>query len=49
MEYGLAVENTADFEKYVLGAMGEFSDSGTPPPDVTWQRVVDLARQIRNH
>ena len=48
-EYGLPVENAADFQKYVLGAMGEFSDNGTPPADVTWQKVVDLARQIRNH
>jgi DNA-directed RNA polymerase specialized sigma24 family protein len=37
------------FERCVLGAMGEFSDSGTPPADATWQKVVDLTRQIRNH
>ena len=37
------------FQRCVLGAMGEFSDSGTPPADVTYQKVVDLARQIRNH
>ncbi len=48
-EYGLPIGNAADFEKCVLGAMAELSDSGTPPPDVTWQKVVDLARRIRNH
>lgn len=48
-EYGLPVGNAADFQKYVLGAIAELSDSGTPPSDVTWQKVVDLARQKRNH
>jgi hypothetical protein len=46
--------NTAEdvvhtFQRCVLGAMGEFSNSGTPPANVTWQKIVDLARQIRNY
>jgi len=48
-DYGFPVGNAADFERCVLGAMAEFSDGGTPPPDVTWQKVVDLAQKIRNH
>jgi hypothetical protein len=29
--------------------MAEFSDGGKPPADVTWEKVVDLARQMRHH
>ncbi len=43
------VHDAADFERCVLGALAELSDSGKPPTDVTWQKVVDLARQMRNH
>jgi hypothetical protein len=46
---GFPVGSAADFERCVLGTMAELSDSGTPPADVTWQKVVDLAQQIRNH
>ncbi len=48
VEYGPLVQSDADFNKWVLGAMGELSDSGVPPTDVTYQKVVDLARRMRN-
>jgi len=48
-EYGVPIKNAGDFHKWVRGVMAELSDSGTPPPDVTYQKVVDLARQTRNH
>ncbi len=43
------IETAEDFDTWVLGAMAELSDSGTPPPEVTYQKIVDLARQIRDH
>jgi hypothetical protein len=43
------VHDAEGFERCVLGAMAEFSDTGKPPADVTWEKVVDLARQMRHH
>ncbi len=44
---GVAVRTAEDFDRWVRGALAEFSDSGSPPADVTYQRVCDLARQVR--
>ena len=46
-EYGIPIANAEDFDTWVLGAMAEFSDDATAPADVTYQKVIDLARQIR--
>ena len=45
--YGVAVQTAKDFDQWVRGAMAEFSDSGRPPADVTYQKVCDLAQQVR--
>jgi hypothetical protein len=47
--HGIPIETAEDFDAWVRGARAELSDGGTPPPDVTYQKIVDLARQIRNH
>ncbi len=44
---GVAVRTAEDFDRWVRGALAEFSDSGRPPADVTYQKVCDLARQVR--
>ncbi len=44
---GVAVRTAEDFDRWVRGALAEFSDSGRPPADVTYQTVCDLARQVR--
>jgi hypothetical protein len=43
----LAINSEAEFNTWVRGAMAELSDDATPPPEVTWQKVIDLARQLR--
>jgi hypothetical protein len=45
--YGVPLRTAEDFDKWVRGAMAEFSDSGRPPADVTYQKVCDLAQQVR--
>ncbi len=41
------IETTAEFDEWVLGAMAELADNGTAPADVTYQKVIDLAQQVR--
>jgi hypothetical protein len=41
------IDTTAEFDKWVLGAMAELSEDGQAPADVTYQKVVDLAQQVR--
>lgn len=43
----LAVDSAEDFDVLVRGAMAELSDSGTAPPHVTYEQVLDLAERIR--
>jgi len=43
----LTVETAEEFDEWVLGAMAELSDDGKAPADVTYQRVIDLAQQVR--
>jgi len=44
--YGAPVDSPEDLEKWVRGAMAEFSD-GPAPTDVTYDRVSDLIQQVR--
>lgn len=44
---GVPVQTAEDFDKWIRGAMAEFSDNGQAPVDVTHQRVMDLAQQTR--
>ena len=44
---GLTIKSTEDFNKWVLGAMAELSDDGKAPENITYERVLRLAEQIR--
>lgn len=41
------IETAEEFDEWVLGAMGELADDGTAPENLTYQKVIDLAQQIR--
>jgi hypothetical protein len=41
------IETAEEFDEWVLGAMAELADGGTAPADVTYQKVIDLAQQVR--
>lgn len=41
------IDTPAEFDEWVLGAMAELSDDGKAPADVTYQKVIDLAQQVR--
>jgi len=41
------IETAEEFDEWVLGAMAELADDGTAPADVTYQKVIDLAQQVR--
>jgi hypothetical protein len=41
------VETEEDFNRLVLGAMAERNDSASPPEQVTYASVLQMARQIR--
>jgi len=43
---GIVIESAEDFDKWVLGAMAELSDSGVPPQDLTYEGVLALSKQI---
>jgi hypothetical protein len=47
VKYGIPIETSGDFDKWVLGAMAELSDDGEAPADVTYTRVLQLAEKIR--
>ncbi len=47
VEYGVPIQTAEDFDKWVRGAMAELSDGGTPPVGTTYQKVCDVARQVR--
>ena len=44
---GVPVKTAEEFDKWVRGAMAEFSDNATAPADVTYPKVSDLAQQTR--
>lgn len=41
------IETAEEFDEWVLGAMAELADDGTAPANLTYQKVIDLAQQIR--
>lgn len=41
------IETAEEFDEWVLGAMAELADDGTAPENLTYQKVIDLAQQIR--
>jgi len=43
---GIVIESAEDFDRWVLGAMAELSDSGVPPRDLTYEGVLALSKQI---
>jgi hypothetical protein len=43
----MPIEAVQDFDKWVLGAMAELSDDGKVPENITYERVLRLAEQIR--
>jgi hypothetical protein len=43
----LLIGGAEDFDKWILGAMAELSDDGTAPADITYERVLALAGQVR--
>jgi hypothetical protein len=43
----LLIRGPHDFDKFVLGAMGDFSDDGLAPDDITYENVLDLIDNIR--
>jgi hypothetical protein len=43
----MPIKAVEDFDKWVLGAMAELSDDGKAPENVTYERVLWLAEQIR--
>lgn len=47
VDCGLLIENADDFDKWVLGGMAELSDDGMAPEDITYERVLQLAQNIR--
>ena len=46
LSHGIVIEWAEDFDKWVLGAMAELSDSGVPPQDLTYEGVLALSKQI---
>ena len=48
VDYGLSIKTKEDFDTWVLGAMADLSSEGKAPEDVTYENVLQLARQIRN-
>jgi Putative zinc-finger len=47
VDCGIPVETSEDFETWVVGAMAELSDDGVAPEHVTYENVMELAREIR--
>lgn len=47
VDCGIKIETEEDFDKWVCGAMAELSDDGKAPEGVTYERVLQLTKQIR--
>jgi uncharacterized protein CbrC (UPF0167 family) len=41
------IQTAGEFNEWVLGAMAELCEDGKAPADVTYQKVIDLAQQVR--
>lgn len=48
IEYGIPIEAAEGFDNWVRGAMAELNDSGVAPERVTYEKVMELARQNRS-
>jgi hypothetical protein len=48
VDYGIRIETEEDFNKWVLGAMAELNDEGRSPKQVTYEKVLQLAKEIRD-
>jgi outer membrane lipoprotein-sorting protein len=46
-DYGIKIEMEKDFDKWVHGAMAELSDDSKAPEDITYEKVLQLTKQIR--
>ena len=44
----IRIVNEEDFDAFVLGAMAELSGDGKAPEDITYEKVLRLAQEIRN-
>lgn len=47
VDCSLVIENSDDFDTWVLGAMTELNNNGKPPENITYDRVIELSQQIR--
>lgn len=47
MKPEFTIETPEEFDEWVLGAMAELADDGTAPKNLTYQKVIDLAQQVR--
>lgn len=47
VDYGMLIETSGDFDKWVLDAMAELSDDKMAPESITYNGVLELAQQIR--
>jgi hypothetical protein len=43
----LVIEGREDFERWVLGAIGDMSDTGAAPAHVTYNNVMQLSKKLR--
>jgi len=47
VEPEFTIETAEEFDEWVLGAMADLADDGTAPEGLTYERVLDLAQEIR--
>ena len=47
VDYGILIETSEDFDKWILGAMAELSDDGNAPQGITYDSVLQLAKETR--
>lgn len=47
MQSDMVIDNSDDFDEFVMGAMAEFSDDGEVSENVTYETVLELAEEIR--
>jgi hypothetical protein len=47
LDYGLQIKTEEDFDKWVLGAMAELNDDDKAPENVTYERVLQLTKEIQ--
>ena len=47
MRPDMVIDNSDDFDDFVMGAMAEFSDGGESGEDITYEAVLKLSEEIR--